>query len=42
MNDFLNVELRNDTLKMFNKPLEEIWMAMENAPDMALLETLCY
>ena len=40
MNDLLNIELRNDSLKMFDEAWEGTLMAKALVPDMALLEGL--
>ena len=40
-NDLLNIELRSDSLKMFDQAWEETLMAMEIGLDRAFLESLC-
>ena len=40
MTDVLHIELRSDSLKMFDQAWEETWMAMDIGPDRSFLEGL--
>ena len=42
MNDLLNIELRNDSLKMFDQAWDETLMAMDIETNMAFVEGLYY